>query len=81
MNENAHVSSTGLVCTNDGFVEMVQEFTDVLLSILTIVKEIAIGMVPENFKRAINYGWAGLTGLGNWIGYVYASTYYLAVEW
>lgn len=47
---------------------------------LAIVKEIAIGMVPENFKRAINYGWTATTGLGNWVGYVLASIYYLSDE-
>ena len=80
MNSDAHVASTGLVCTNDGMVGMVQETTDVLLGALSIVKEIGIGMVPDNFKRAINYGWAGVSGLGNWVGYLYASIYYLSVE-
>ena len=80
MNRDAKVSSNGLVCTNDGFVKMIAEGTDVLLGPLSIVKELAIGMVPENFKKAINYGWAGATGLGNWMGYVMASTYHAAEE-
>jgi hypothetical protein len=37
-------------------------------------------MVPDNFKRAINYGWTGLMGLGNWLGYFMAATYYLSDE-
>jgi hypothetical protein len=80
MNRDAKTSSTGLVCTNDGFVKMIAEGTDVLLGPLSIVKELAIGMVPDNFKRAINYGWAGTTGLANWMGYGMASTFHLAEE-
>ena len=37
-------------------------------------------MVPENFKRAINYGWAGAVGMGNWVAYVLASMYWLSAE-
>lgn len=79
-NKNAHKSSTGLVCTNDGFVKMIQEGTEVLVGPLAFVKEMALGFVPENFKKAINYGWIGLVGLGNWVGYILASIYYLSDE-
>ena len=44
------------------------------------MKEIGIGMVPENFKKAINYGWTGFVGLGNWGAYILAAMYYLADE-
>jgi len=37
-------------------------------------------MVPENFKKAINFGYASLVGAGNWVGYVLAALYYTAVE-
>ena len=77
---NADVSSTGLVCTNDGFVSMVQEGAEVTWAGLAIVKELAIGLVPDNFKKAINFGWEGLMGIGNWTGFVFASIYYLAKE-
>lgn len=80
MNQNGAVASSGLVCTNDGFTTMIQEGTEVLFGALAIVKEIGIGMVPDNFKNAINYGWTGAMGMGNWVGYVMASMYYLAEE-
>lgn len=51
-----------------------------LFGALAVVKEIGLGLVPDNFKRAINYGWTGLMGLGNWIGYLMAASYYLADE-
>lgn len=44
------------------------------------MKEIGLGLVPDNFKRAINYGWTGLMGLGNWMGYIMAAIYYLSDE-
>ena len=47
---------------------------------LAIIKEIGIGMVPENFKKAINYGWTGLIGIGNWGAYILAAIYYLSDE-
>ena len=37
-------------------------------------------MVPDNFKLAINYGWDGIMGAGNWAGYVMAAIYYAAEE-
>jgi hypothetical protein len=40
----------------------------------------ATGLVPENFTKAINYGYASLVGAGNWLGYVLAAMYYAAVE-
>jgi len=45
----AHTSTTGLVCTMDGFTDMVQRLTEVLFSALATVKEVGIAMVPENF--------------------------------
>lgn len=59
---------------------MIVELNNVIFGPLTIVKELAIGMVPTNFKRAINYGWTGLMGLGNWLAYIMACTYFLAEE-
>lgn len=59
---------------------MVTEGTEIVFGAGAIVKEIAIGMVPDNFKRAINYGWTGLMGLGNWSAYLMASIYYLSEE-
>jgi hypothetical protein len=59
---------------------MFTEMNSLILGPLAFVKEIAIGMVPENFKRAINYGWTGLMGLGNWGAYLMAATYWASAE-
>ena len=77
---NADTSSTGLVCTNDGFVAMVEEGSEITWAGLAIVKELALQFVPPNFSKAIDFAWKGLIGMGNWIGFVMASTYYLALE-
>lgn len=80
-NKDAKKATTAdLACTNDGFVDMIQHATNVSLGILSVVKELATGFVPDNFKRAIEYGWNGLTGAGNWLGYILAAIYYLAEE-
>lgn len=80
MKSNARVSSQGLTCSNDGFVEMVQEGTDVLLAGLAIVKELTSAFVPQNFKKAIKYGWNGITGVGNYLGYLFAAAYHFSEE-
>lgn len=59
---------------------MITEGTEVLVGPLSIVKEIGIGMVPDNFKRAINYGWTAVVGMGNWVAYVLAMIYYVSKE-
>lgn len=59
---------------------MIQEGTEILVGPLAIVKEIGIGMVPDNFKRAINYAWTGVVGMGNWVAYILAAIYYVSVE-
>lgn len=65
----------------DGMTEMVEELTEVTLMLIAIVKEMAVALVPPEFSMAINYGWVGMVGIGNWMGYVMAATYYAALEY
>lgn len=60
---------------------MVKELTEVCLMLLAIVKEMAVAMIPPEFSMAVNYGWTGMVGIGNWMGYVLAATYWLGVEY
>lgn len=64
----------------DGFVKMIKELTEVSLVLAALGKEALIGMIPDNFKRALKFAWDGLIGIGNWMGYLTASFYYLMVE-
>lgn len=59
---------------------MIKEFTEVSLALLAMAKEALIGMIPDNFKRALKFGWNGIVGVGNWVGYLVAATYYLSEE-
>jgi len=45
----ADTSSTGLVCTMDGFTKMVSEMWEVIFAAAAFVKETAIAAVPPNF--------------------------------
>ena len=59
---------------------MVQEGSEVLFGGIAVVKEVALGMIPDNFKKAVNFAWAGLMGMGNWMGYILASIFFLGEE-
>lgn len=78
--EKAYVSEMGLVCTMDGFTDMIKELTEILFSAAGIAKELVIGMIPENFKKALEFGWEGAVGMGNWVGYILAAIYYAAED-
>jgi|ERR1719453_1513352 len=78
--KESDVGGTKLICTNDGFVSMVEEGTEVAFGALSIVKEISTGVVPENFKKGIDYGYTGVMGMGNWLGYILAAAFYLGEE-
>jgi len=64
----------------DGFTKMIEELTEVLFSAIGVVKELALGMIPDNFKKALNFAWVGAVGMGNWIGYVIAAIYFISLE-
>lgn len=64
----------------DGFVKMVQEMTEVVFAAIAVLKETGTAMIPDNFKKAVQFAWEGAVGMGNWVGYVLAGIYYLSVE-
>ena len=37
-------------------------------------------MLPETLRKAVDYAWKGLVGLGNWMGYGLAAIYYCGLE-
>jgi len=79
--EKIPVDSSGLECSMDGMSKMVEELTEVSLMLIAIVKEMAVAMIPPEFSMAVNYGWTGLVGVQNWMGYAMAATYFLGVEY
>jgi len=55
--------------------------TSVVFGAIGVFKEVAIGMIPENFKKALNFAWAALTGTSNWVGYILAALFYVGEEY
>ena len=79
-NSLADESTTGLVCTMDGFTKMISELFEVLFAAIAVVKETALAAIPPNFQKAVQFAWEGAVGMQNWIGYVLAAIYFLSAE-
>ena len=77
---NAKKSSTGFNCSMDGYVSIVNEITQLLLSILTIYNEIIISILPTDLGLAVGYFYQGLTGASSWMGYGVAAIYFMGVD-
>jgi len=54
--------------------------TEVTFGAIAVVKETGLAAIPDNFKKAVNFAWAGAVGIGNWVGYVLAAIYFFAEE-
>lgn len=71
--------STGkLVCNNDGFTKMVKEMTEVGLAAAAILKETGVAVIPPNFKKALEFAWAGAVGISEWMGYLMSAAFFVA---
>lgn len=60
----------------DGYVKMVDEMSEITFAALAIVKEGVIAAIPDNFKKALTFGWNSAIGMGSWVGYVLAAIYF-----
>merc|ERR1711981_966152 len=74
------VSSTGLRCSMEGFVNMVIEITELVLSVVTMFKEIIVPVLPENLGKSLKYAYMGLSGASSWLGYAVAAVYFIAKD-
>merc|ERR1711981_838841 len=73
------VAEGTLACTMDGFVQLVQEFTEVLV-VVSLVINTLLNVIPGDLGKAVYYLWNGIQGLGNWIGYGVAAAYFFGLE-
>merc|ERR1712167_320028 len=73
-------ADTGMNCSMDGYVGLVQKLMTVALSGLSILKQIGSAFLPDDLRTAVNYAFRGLTGMGDWIGYALAAAYFAAEE-
>ena len=72
--------ATGMECTMDGYVALVQSLMTVALSGLSILKQIGAAFLPDDLRMAVDYAFRGLTGMGDWMGYALAAAYFAAEE-
>ena len=73
--------NTGMECTMDGYVGLVQELLNVVLFGLSLAKQLGSAFLPADLRRAVDYGWTGVLGMGNWLGYGLAAAYFAAEEY
>ena len=64
----------------DGYTDMVNEITQLLLFALSLYKEILVAILPADLGLALGYFYTGLTGISAWIGYAIAALYFLAED-
>jgi hypothetical protein len=64
----------------DGYTEMVNELTQLLLGVISLYKEIWAAILPADLALALKYAYAGLTGTTGWIGYAIAALYYIGED-
>jgi hypothetical protein len=70
-----------LECSNSGYTKMVRELLALVLFLATFAKETFSAMLPENLQYSVNYAYAWLLGVGDWIGYAIGALYYFSVEY
>ena len=73
-------SSTGLKCGMEGFVQMVIEITELVLSVVTMFKEIIATVLPPDLAKSVKYAYQGLSGASSWLGFAVAAVYFLAKD-
>merc|ERR1712167_184362 len=73
-------ADTGMNCSMDCYVGLVQKLMTVALSGLSILKQIGSAFLPDDLRTAMGYAFRGLTGMGDWIGYALAAAYFAAEE-
>ena len=73
-------SSTGLKCGMEGFVQMVIEITELVLSVVTMFKEIIATILPTDLAKSVKYAYQGLSGASSWLGFAVAAVYFMAKD-
>merc|ERR1712071_114186 len=64
----------------EGFVEMVIQITELVLSVITMFKEVLASALPVNLAKSLKYFYQGLSGASSWLGYGVAAVYFLAQD-
>ena len=78
-------TDTGLYCSNDGFVDLVQKLNENVFILISLAKEWIASLLPKELNKMVQYIWDGFMGLGNWGGYLLGAFYYslkdLTLDW
>ena len=67
-------------CSMEGFVEMVIKITELVLSVITMFKEILASALPVNLAKSLKYFYQGMSGASSWLGYGVAAAYFLVQD-
>ena len=72
--------ATGMECSMDGYVELVQNGMNVALAGLSILRQMGSSFLPHDLRKAVEYAWKGVLGAGSWVGFALAAGYFAAEE-
>ena len=67
-------------CSMEGFVEMVIQITELVLSVITMFKEVLASALPINLAKSLKYFYQGMSGASSWLGYGVAALYFLVKD-
>ena len=64
----------------DGYVKMTTEIGNLLLILVTWVKETWAAILPDNLALSIGYLHKFMLGVGSWVGFATAAGYFFSEE-
>jgi len=67
-------------CSMDGYVKMTKEVVENVLIVFALAKETLAVMLPREALLIVKLTWDGMVGVNNWVGFLVASLYYVALE-
>ena len=63
-----------------GYSRVIQQIVQLLMVLVTLGLNTVMSVIPENFRKAVMYVYNFITSAGNWIGYLFAASYYVLNE-
>lgn len=69
-----------LECSMDGYVKLTKEIVENILLAFALIKETFATMLPREALLIVKLTWDGMVGMNNWMGFLAAAAYYVALE-
>jgi len=54
---------------------------NVVLVGLSLAKQLGSAFLPADLRKAVDYAWTGVLGMGDWLGFALSAAYFAAEEY